>query len=276
MERLTIIQLSDTHLHPEGQLLHGTIDSWQRTEQALEAAACLEPDAIVVTGDIADRGSPIHERAAELFNRTQRVLDCPVISVPGNHDPLGTVGESFNTRRLSTGPRPADTVHEVHGLRIIGLDSGGFQLAQGNLEREQLDWLSMLLAAPAPRGSLLLLHHPPVEATNEARAGRGLQNPMELAAITAGSDIRAILCGHYHQASTSQLVNTPVFMAPAVSYNMNPFAPTQIVAEPAAAFNVINVGAKTVDAFAASSDQCSALNECPALPAPVKSSQTSN
>lgn len=272
MEPLTIIQLSDTHLRPEGQLLHGTIDSWQQTERALEAAACLDPDAIVVTGDIADRGSGIHERAAGLFNQAQRELDCPVIAVPGNHDPLGAIGESFNTRRLSTGPYPADTVHEVLGLRIIGLDSGGFQLAQGRLEQQQLDWFSSLLTASAPRGSLLLLHHPPVEAANAARAGRGLENPLELAAIAAGSDIRAILCGHYHQAATSQLLNTPVFMAPAVSCNMNPFAPTEIVDEPAAGFNVIKVGAKSVDAFAVSSDQCAALNESPALPAPVKSS----
>ncbi|MEG0213349.1 MULTISPECIES: metallophosphoesterase [unclassified Glutamicibacter] len=276
MEPLTIIQLSDTHLRPEGQLLHGSIDSWQRTEQALEAAACLDPDAIVVTGDIADRGSDIHERAAGIFNQAQRELDCPVITVPGNHDPLGAIGESFNTRRLSTGPHPADTVHEVLGLRIIGLDSGGFQLARGRLEQRQLDWLASLLAVPAPRGSLLLLHHPPVEAANEARAGRGLENPMELAAIAAGSDIRAILCGHYHQASTSQLLSTPVFMAPAVSYNMNPFAPTQIVDEPAAGFNVIKVGAKSVDAFAASSGQYAALHASTPLPAPVKSSQTGN
>lgn len=276
MKPLSIVQLSDTHLCPEGQLLHGSIDSWARTEEALDAANYFEPDAVVVTGDIADRGAPIHERAAEIFAQAQERLDCPVITIPGNHDPLGAIGESFNMHRLSTGEYPADTVHEVMGLRIIGMDTGGFQQAQGRLNSQQLHWLSSLLTVPAPRGSLLLLHHPPVEATNQARAGRGLENPQELAAVTAGSDIRSILTGHYHQTATSQLLNTPVFMAPAVSYNMNPFAPTEMLDEPGAGFAVHKVGQTSVDSFAVSSTQALSLKSGTSLPAPVKSSQTSN
>ncbi|MGO2779361.1 MULTISPECIES: metallophosphoesterase family protein [Glutamicibacter] len=276
MKPLTVVQVSDTHLCPEGQLLHGSIDTWQLTEQAFEAAASFAPDAVVVTGDVSDRGAKIHRRAAQIFNQAQQDLGCPVITIPGNHDPLGAIAESFNTKRLSTGPYPADTVHEVMGLRIIGLDTGGFQQAQGQLNREQLDWLASLLTVPAPRGTFLLLHHPPVEATSQARAGRGLHNPMELAAITAGSDIRMILSGHYHQMATSQLMNTPVFMAPAVSYNMNPFAPTQILDEPGAAFAVHQVSQSSVDSFAVSSAQALGLNDGPSLPAPVKSSQPSD
>jgi len=254
MKPLTIIHMSDTHLCPEGRLLHGSIDSWRRTRHALRASQHFSPDAIVVTGDIADRGAPIHPAAAAMLNDIQEELGCPVISVPGNHDPLGSVGPEFNTQRLSTGPYPANTVHEALGLRIIGLDSGGFQLAQGEVDQAQLSWLQSLLTAPAPLGSVLLLHHPPVAATSPARAGRGLKDPMALAAITAGTDIRAILCGHYHQAATSQLINTPVFMAPAVSYNMNPFAPDEILAESGSGFGVLQIGQEAVNWFVAYSD----------------------
>lgn len=255
MKPLTIIHLSDTHLCPEGQLLHGSIDSWQHTRQVLRASEHFSPDAIVVTGDNADRGAPIHPMAAAMFNDIQEEFGCPVITIPGNHDPAGSVGPEFNTQRLSIGPYQANTVHEVLGLRIIGLDSGGFQLAQGELDQAQLSWLQSLLAVPAPLGSLLLLHHPPVEATSKVRAGRGLKDPMALAAITAGTDVRAILCGHYHQAATSQLINIPVLMAPAVSYNMNPFAPHEILAESGPGFAVLQLGNDAVNWFAASSDQ---------------------
>ncbi|UXN32850.1 metallophosphoesterase [Glutamicibacter sp. M10] len=269
MKPLTVIHLSDTHLCRDGQLLHETIDSWQQIELALEAARAFSPDAIVLTGDIADRGAPIHSRAAKLFNEFQEELGCPVISIPGNHDPARSVGAEFNTRRLSTGPHPANTVHEVMGLRIIGLDSGGYQQRQGELDRAQLQWLESLLTVPAPRGSLLLIHHPPVEATSEFRAGRGLKDPMALAAVIAGSDIRAILCGHYHQAASSQLLNTPVFMAPAVSYNMNPFASDEVLEESGAKFALLQLGLNTVNWSGASSDQFTGMPRDVALPAPV-------
>lgn len=276
MEPLTIIHLSDTHLRPEGQLLHGNIDSWGRTAQALRAAKNFSPDAIVVTGDIADRGAPIHPVAAAMFNDIQEEFGCPVISIPGNHDPSGRVGPEFNTQRLSTGPYLANTVHEVMGLRIIGLDSAGFQLAQGEVDQAQLAWLRSLLTVPAPLGSLLLLHHPPVEATSSVRAGRGLKDPMALATVTAGTDIRAILCGHYHQAATSLLINTPVFMAPAVSYNMNPFAPDEILAESGSGFAVLQLGQDAMNWFVAYSDQVMSTTQGAGHPRSVRGQQTAN
>ncbi len=274
MKPLTIVHLSDTHLRPKGQLLNNSIDPWQHMEQALLASKHFAPDAVVLTGDIADRGAPIHPVVAAKLNDYQEELECPVISIPGNHDPVGSVGPEFNTRRLSTGPRGANTVHEVMGLRIIGLDSGGFQLAQGELDQDQLNWLESLLKVPAPMGSVVLLHHPPVEASSKERAGRGLQGPMALAALIAGSDVRAILCGHYHQAASNQLLTTPVFMAPAVSYNMNPFAPNEILEEPGAGFAILQVGQKSVNWTVASTEQFFSKSKDILRPAPISGQQT--
>lgn len=273
MKPLRIIHLSDTHLCPDGRLLHGFIDSWQRLDQVLEAAQAFGPDAIVMTGDIADRGANIHDLAARKLNMFQAESGIPVISIPGNHDPVESIGRKFNALRLSTGPRSANTVHEVMGLRIIGLDSGGFQVSQGEIDQEQLTWLESLLEVPAPKGTLILLHHPPVEASSKERAGRGLRDPMALAAITAGSDVRAILCGHYHQAATSQLLNTPVFMAPAVSYNMNPFAPNEILADSSAGFAVLQVAQDSMNWTVASADQFVASSERSSRPAPISGQQ---
>ncbi len=132
MKKLTVVQLSDPHLCAEGKLLHGTIDAWARLRAALHSAKHFNPDVVVVTGDIADRGALIHGRAAKLFAKFQDELGCPIITVPGNHDPQDSINEAFNVYRLSTGPRIANTVHEINGLRIIGLDSGGYRESKGS------------------------------------------------------------------------------------------------------------------------------------------------
>lgn len=246
MDQLTIVHLSDTHLTGDTRLLYGKIDPWRRLARTLSAAEQLEPDALVLTGDVADRGAAIHADAAAILAEAQYLLGCPIITIPGNHDPAGSIGPVFNTTRLSTGPHPANTVHDIDGLRIIGLDSGGFQLARGRIDTAQRAWLDRLLSVSAPKGTLLLLHHPPLESFSPALSGRGLENPEELASLVAGSDVRAILCGHYHQTGTSQLLNTPVFMAPATSYNMSPFAPTEVVREDCAWFSVLRISTEQV------------------------------
>lgn len=222
---LRLVQLSDTHLLGENGLLHGHINTWSRTVAALSAAAHFNPDAVLITGDIADRGQNIYPSAARLFAQAQQDLQCPIITMPGNHDPAGSVGNEFNRARLASGPFPGDTIHEVAGLRIISLDSHGFGERAGWLTSEQLQWLADLLTTAAPRGSVLALHHPPIPSVLLAQAGRGLADPENLAAVLAGSDIRGIFCGHYHSSAVGALGTIPVWAAPAVSYNLNLFAP---------------------------------------------------
>ena len=215
----TLVQLTDTHLPAGSALLHGKIDTWARTSAALEAAARFSPDAVLVTGDVSERGAPIHERAARLFAQAERELGCQVITVPGNHDPAGAVGAAFNPRRLASGPYPADTVHVIAGLRVIGLDTHVFREAGGRLETRQLAWLRVVLATPAAGGSVLAMHHPPIDSLLPELAGRGLSRPGDLAAALAGSDVRGILCGHYHLPCSGNLGGIPVGVSPAVSYN---------------------------------------------------------
>ncbi|WP_313812815.1 metallophosphoesterase [Glutamicibacter sp.] len=250
---LRLVHLSDTHLSSGNRLLSPGIDPWSKLAQALCAAEEYSPDAVVITGDIADRGDRIHRDAARLLREAQHRLGTPIITIPGNHDPVGSIGSQFNTTRISTGPRPANTVHEIKGLRIIGLDSGGFQQAQGELDQDQLLWLRRLLSGPAPRGTLLLLHHPPLESFSPVLAGRGLRNIDELNAVITHRDVRAILCGHYHQLGASHLSSTPVFMAPSTAFNMNPLNPTQILDQQDAWFSVIKVSTDSVVSVPASS-----------------------
>ncbi|WP_458794083.1 metallophosphoesterase family protein, partial [Nocardia farcinica] len=57
---------------------------------------------------------------------------------------------------------PVDRVYDVNGLRIIALDSTVPGQHHGEISDEQLAWLRRELEVPAPDGTLIALHHPPV------------------------------------------------------------------------------------------------------------------
>ncbi len=94
----------------------------------------------------------------------------------GNHD----VGEAFcavlGTGHLNASGedvgRSAPSVSgvcaaasAVGGLRVVTLDNLVPGEVLGRLGTEQLDWLRRVLARPAPAGTVLVLHHPPISVS---------------------------------------------------------------------------------------------------------------
>lgn len=202
------------------ELLYGRVDTWARTNSALNAAGRFNPDTVLVTGDIADCYNDVYADAARLFERVEEQLGCPVIVLPGNHD-RSEQSIHFNRRRMSSGPESGDTTHLIDGLRVIALESDQPGSPSGRLTGKQLRWLERELSVPADHGTLLAMHHPPITSVFPQLAGRGLASPADLQRAITGTDVRAIVCGHYHHAASGWLGTIPVWVSPAVSYNHN-------------------------------------------------------
>jgi 3',5'-cyclic AMP phosphodiesterase CpdA len=64
----------------------------------------------------------------------------------------------------------------VDGYRFVTLDSLVPGQGYGWISRAQLDWLRGALAAPAPRGTVLVVHHPPIALDTDYLQVLGLQN----------------------------------------------------------------------------------------------------
>lgn len=224
-EPLRLIQLSDLHMVEEGQLLRNVMDTPTRMRDVLDRVLTLEPAAIILSGDIGQRNHHVHDDVAAYIGHFQDQLGIPFIAVGGNHDPIDAVGTAFNLAKIGSGPELCDTVHDVQGLRIIGLDTHGVGRSFGHLTEAQLTWLSTMLAEPAPHGTLLVLHHPPIPATTVSQRGSGLRNSAELLDVIKTSDVRAILSGHYHTQIAGTLGHIPVWVSGAASYNFDLFAP---------------------------------------------------
>lgn len=221
---LRLIQLSDLHLVEEGKLLRQVMDTQTRMRDALDKVLTFNPAAIIISGDIGQRHHYVHDDAAAYIGHFQDQLEIPFITVGGNHDPIDSVGTAYNPAKIASGPELGDTVHDVHGLRIIGLDSHGVGRHCGHLTEEQRQWLGQILAEPAEHGTLLVTHHPPIPATTVSQRGSGLQGTAKLHDVIKDTDVRAILTGHYHHQVSGMLGHIPVWVSGAASYNFDLFA----------------------------------------------------
>ena len=202
---LTVLHLSDVHATAAAPL-YTQVDGTARVRQVAERveSSMLRPDVVVVTGDLSHHGeSSTYPALAAAFAELRARLGCPVVVVPGNHDEPASFTTVF-------GRNP---IEHVHGFRVIGLDT-----AAGSVSREDLDRLRAELGSPAPNGTILALHHPPVPSPAATLAGRELAAPEHLAAALDGSDVMAILAGHFHHPMSGMFAGIPLWVGGSLAY----------------------------------------------------------
>jgi 3',5'-cyclic AMP phosphodiesterase CpdA len=220
-----IAHISDTHLLGGGRALYGAVDTDPPLVRALEQLhrSNLPIEAIVFTGDLADLAEPdAYVRLRGIVEPAAERIGAKVVWVMGNHDErpaysAGLFGEE------STAPQ--DRVEMIGGLRIVSLDSTVPGYHHGALLDSQLDWLRDVLAEPAPDGTLVALHHPPLPSPVEIMAILELQRMDRLADVLRGTDVRGILAGHLHHAMSGTFAGIPVSVAAATCYTIDASAP---------------------------------------------------
>ncbi|WP_250008881.1 metallophosphoesterase [Actinoplanes sp. M2I2] len=216
---MRILHLSDTHLtRAPGPNADG-IDPSDSLRHMLRGCAGLEGlDAVLVTGDIADDGSPeAYASARSLVGSFAAGRGIPALWTTGNHDER----EAF-TAGLGVSPIG---VTVVRGHRIVTLDSLVPGKVWGRLGEDQLSWLRAELATPTEHGTVLAFHHPPIGLDNEIQQNLGLHDPADLAAAISGSDVRLILTGHFHLQLFGMLAGVPVWVTPGVVNRIDLTAP---------------------------------------------------
>jgi Icc protein len=214
-----------------------------------EAARVEGARLLVGSGDLSDDGSTasyalLHDRLEAWAARRDEQVD--VVLVPGNHDLRAGFTEVLGDGHLGHDParhdlhehdlheldprehdpaHPVDGVSLVDGWRVVTLDTSVPRAGYGLLRPEQLDRLREVLAEPAPRGTVVVLHHPPLPAPTTLHQSLALQAPEALAAVVEGTDVRVVLAGHYHRHVAGSLAGVPVLVAPAVANETDVCAP---------------------------------------------------
>ncbi|MDQ1531070.1 MAG: 3,5-cyclic-AMP phosphodiesterase [Microbacteriaceae bacterium] len=217
-----LLHLSDTHLLPRGDKLYDSVSpevTLARIFADLEDSGT-RPEAIVFTGDLADHGdASAYRLLRRIVEPAAARLGAEVIWCMGNHDDRGTF------RRVLFGQvanaRPVDRVYDVNGLRVITMDTSVPGEHWGALSGAQLDWLAEELASPAPHGTILAMHHPPLPCIQDLAVLVELREQRELADVVEGSDVRGILAGHLHFSTNGMFAGVPVSVASATCYTQD-------------------------------------------------------
>ena len=227
---MRILHLSDTHLKRAVQPDSGRDDPRESLRRILfDCRQVQNIDVVVVSGDIADDGSPeAYTVARQLIGAFAHERQVPVIFSTGNHDErqafteilgnghLDATGANASANEFSSPDAERAAISQVAGYRIITLDSLVPGSGYGLISPAQLDWLRAVLIDPAERGTVLAFHHPPLALDVAVQRALGLQNPADLAAAIRGTDVQLILCGHFHLQIFGHLERTPVWVTPGV------------------------------------------------------------
>jgi 3',5'-cyclic-AMP phosphodiesterase len=162
---------------------HGAIDAIER----------LDPDAVLVKGDLTDRGT--EEEYAAFLDAYSR-LGARMHHVRGNHDAMLT--ETI----AATGPFTVD----VGGATLAVLDTVRPGTDRGRISRDQLDWLDQTAAETSVPLLVFGHHHPWDPAStdrNETYFGINPDDSESLCDVIARRDsIAGYFAGHTHRTRT--------------------------------------------------------------------------
>lgn len=233
------LHLTDLHVVTQGARASGVLDTRAILRAAIDRLiamrAALAPlDAVLVTGDISDDGSP--DSYALARTELDR-LGLPLFVVPGNHDAREPLRAAFAD--LDTMPATGfiDWTATVGDTLLVGLDTLVEGQGGGRLRPESLTLLGTALARAGNRPVVVTLHHPPIRTGIRFMDAIGLENAPALQDILASAtNTVTLLAGHVHGVHHGKIGPHHVATAPSIcsafALNRQPDAPVGFFTAP--------------------------------------------
>jgi 3',5'-cyclic-AMP phosphodiesterase len=222
-----VVQLSDPHIGAtwaDGDPVGGlaiAVASIRRLRPA--------PDALVLTGDLADTlsDSEYVQVLASLEG-----IDAPCYALPGNHDDRDRLRRHFGIPGEPDLGTPVQYAVELGALRILMLDSTRPGADAGEFDADRLAWLEEALSADPRTPTLLAMHHPPLVTHVPGLDALALaaDDRTALAEVVRGHpNVMLIVAGHVHRAISGELAGRRVLSAPStyIGFELD-FAAAQI------------------------------------------------
>jgi 3',5'-cyclic AMP phosphodiesterase CpdA len=174
---------------------------------AVHEILAMQPDLVVVGGDLTADGYANEFRTAARF--LEPILDSglPSVVIPGNHDaknvgylhfrdtfgPGDVDGKADRALTLAREPGPA----ALRSVRVVALDSTKPDLAEGEIGRERYGWIRRQLDAGADL-DVVALHHHLVPVPGTGRERNTVWDSGDVLALLSDLGVQLVLCGHKH------------------------------------------------------------------------------
>ncbi len=219
---MLIAQISDLHIQKGGKPAYGLVDTVSMLRRAVEALNALDPqpDVVLATGDLVERGSA--EEYA-ILREILAPLKAPLLVIPGNHDARATLAEAFpeSGRRVGDSEFFHYAVDEFP-VRLVGYDTTVPKHHHGEVCAARADWLDRTLAAGGDKPTMIFLHHPPFKTGIGHMDRSGLTNVPAMAAVVKKyPNVERIVCGHIHRAIQTRFAGTIASVAPSTAHQIN-------------------------------------------------------
>ncbi len=170
-----LAQITDTHLLTDREATMRGVATWHSLRRVLACVAEKQPDAILLTGDLAHDGDP--EAYDQLYDLVS-ALNIPAYWLPGNHDRPDVARD-----RLSRAPFVTTDQVKIGGWNLILLDStlATATYGEGEISPDQLQRLRTQLDT-TDRPTAIALHHHPIPMNIDWLDTIGVTNASEFLA----------------------------------------------------------------------------------------------
>lgn len=211
-----VVQLTDTHLFASRDQNQKGVNTYRTLEAVVADVARNHPDfdALLLTGDLSQDETP--ESYDNLIRLLAPIRGAPIHAIPGNHD-----DPSLMRARLG-GQGVAVLSDVVLGhWRILMLDSRIPDRVAGEIGDQQRQRLKQVLDANETY-VIVALHHPPVPVHSAWIDALGCLDGGKLLAEVADPPVKAVVCGHVHQAFEVKWRGATILTTPSTCVQFKP------------------------------------------------------
>lgn len=205
---MKFIHITDTHLVPRGEQLHG-LNPCERLDACVDDINAHHADAefCVITGDLADKAQPQAYR--DLKGCLDR-LRVPVHLLVGNHDDRTDLLAVFPDVPIDDNGF-VQTVLDTEAGAFVLLDTVERGKGWGSFCEKRAAWLERQLKAADGRPVYLFMHHPPFDVGLPSldRLGLGADGESMAKVLAAHDTIRHLFFGHVHRPITGSWRGIP-------------------------------------------------------------------
>lgn len=191
--QLVVVQISDTHCgHPyfDGELF----------DHALDEILDLQPDVVVVAGDLTAEGYAPQFRQAKKY--LDRLSDLEMVIIPGNHDLMNVgflhfrdaFGKSERTLRIPFRGEGEEPLHAT----IVAVNSSKPDFAEGEVGHYRYDWIRKAFYEYPDDYRIFVLHHHLVPLPGTGRERNIVWDAGDVLALMTELEVNLVLSGHKH------------------------------------------------------------------------------